>query len=98
MPERLDQTFTLGVQNPNVLRVPEGAVALSAAGAEALLLGEVHPAEEGLEAGVGAQVVEEGNDVDIGQQHVSFLGSPFEPGDGLLTLPRFDVHHFPMPS
>ena len=50
------------------------------------LLGEVHLAEEGLKAGVGAEGVEGKPSVDKSQDTVAFLGGLFSPGDGVIVV------------
>ena len=49
-------------------------------------LPEVHTAEEGLEARVGAEGVQRCPDVEPGQQSVAFVGCSVEPRNGLIAI------------
>ena len=50
------------------------------------LRGEVHFLQEGLEAGVGAEGVEDEIELEPRQQTVAFLNSSFQPGNGLIMV------------
>ena len=84
IPFRVEVPGLLSYRLPQVSRVP---VHLAVGG-----LREVHAAEEGVEAGVRPEGIKSEPDIDKGQQPVSFLGSPLEPGNGLVPLAESEAH------